>query len=95
MVWGSGHGPPKLFKNGAFWCIFEKNIYFSYTLAMGYLAHEEIFENMLRLMHFGVYFERILDIKWLFSYRNNDIIAVRMLGWFEVICSLKKKWKKW
>ena len=35
------------------------------------ITHEEIFENMLRLMRFGVYFERILKIKWLFSYRNN------------------------
>ena len=26
---------------------------------------------MLRLMSFGVYFERILKIKWLSSYRNN------------------------
>ena len=26
---------------------------------------------MLRLMRFGVYFERILKIKSLFSYRNN------------------------
>ena len=38
------------------------------------ITHGEIFENMLRLMRFGVYFERILKIKWLFSYRNNDSI---------------------
>ena len=37
---------------------------------MVYLAHEEIFEIMLQLKRFGVYFERILN-KWLLSYRNN------------------------
>ena len=31
---------------------------------------------MLRLMRFGVYFERNLQIKWLFSYRNNYSILV-------------------
>ena len=36
-------------------------------------SHEEIFENILRLMRFGVYFERILNKKWLFSCRNNYI----------------------
>ena len=39
------------------------------------ITHGEIFENMLRLMRFGVYFERILKIKWLFSYRNNYSIV--------------------
>ena len=35
---------------------------------------------MLRLMRFGVYFERILKMKWLFSYRNNySIIVTRIL----------------
>ena len=33
-------------------------------------SHKEIFENILRLMRFGVYFERILDIKWLFSCKK-------------------------
>ena len=33
---------------------------------------------MLRLMRFGVYFERILKIKWLFSYRNNYSIVTRI-----------------
>ena len=42
-------------------------------LAMGYLAPGEIFENMLQLKRFGLYFERILNSKWLLSYRNNDI----------------------
>ena len=36
-------------------------------------SHEEIFENILRLMRFGVYFERILNRKWLSSCRNNYI----------------------
>ena len=36
-------------------------------------SHEEIFENILRLMRFGVYFERILNKKCLFSCRNNYI----------------------
>ena len=35
------------------------------------ITQREIFENMLRLMRFGVYFEITLKIKWLFSYRNN------------------------
>ena len=39
---------------------------------MGYLATGEIFENMLQLKHFGLYFERIMNRKWLLSYRNND-----------------------
>ena len=30
---------------------------------MGYLAPGEIFENMLQLKRFGVYFERILNSK--------------------------------
>ena len=32
---------------------------FSY---MGYFVNEEIFENMLRLMIFGVYFENVMTI---------------------------------
>ena len=42
------------------------------------ITYGEIFENMLRLMRFGVYFERILKIKWLFSYRNNYSIVTRI-----------------
>ena len=41
--------------------------------AMGYLATGEIFENMLQLKRFGLHFERIMNKKWLLSYRNNDI----------------------
>ena len=45
----------------------------AYTLAMGYLATSEIFENMIQLRGFGLYFEGIMNRKWLLSYRNNDI----------------------
>ena len=38
---------------------------------MGYLALGEIFENMLQLKRFGLYFERILNRKWQLSYRNH------------------------
>ena len=37
---------------------------------MVHLASGEIFENMLQLKGFGLYFE---GIKWLLSYRNSDI----------------------
>ena len=40
---------------------------------MGYLATGEIFENMIQLKGFGLYFEGIMNRKWLLSYRNNDI----------------------
>ena len=40
---------------------------------MGYLALGEIFKNMLQLKRFRLYFEGILNRKWLFSYRNSDI----------------------
>ena len=40
---------------------------------MGYLVLGEIFENMLQLKRFGLYFVRILNGKWLLSYTNNDI----------------------
>ena len=40
---------------------------------MGYLATGEIFENILQLKRFGLYFKGIMNRKWLFSYRNNDI----------------------
>ena len=40
---------------------------------MGHLAPGEIFENMLQLIRFGLYFEGILNRKWLLSYRNSDI----------------------
>ena len=40
---------------------------------MGYLATNEIFKNMLQLRRFGLFFEGIMNSKWLLSYRNNDI----------------------
>ena len=40
---------------------------------MGHLAPGEIFKNMLQLKRFGLYFEGILNRKWLLSYRNSDI----------------------
>ena len=40
---------------------------------MGYLATGEIFENMLRLKRFGLYFEGTINRKLLLSYRNNYI----------------------
>ena len=40
---------------------------------MRYLATGKIFENMLPLKRFGLYFEGIMNRKWLLSYRNNDI----------------------
>ena len=42
---------------------------------MGHLVPGEIFENMLQLKRFGLYFEGILNRKWLLSYtcRNSDI----------------------
>ena len=42
------------------------------------ISYEDIFENVLRLMRFGVYFERIWKIKRLFSCINNYIIASRI-----------------
>ena len=40
---------------------------------MRYLASGEIFEKMLHLKGFGLYFEGVMNKKWLLSYRNNDI----------------------
>ena len=40
---------------------------------MGYLTTCEIFEIMLQLKRFGLYFEGIMNRKWLLSYRNNDV----------------------
>ena len=40
---------------------------------MGHLAPGSIFKNILLLKRFGLYFEGILNRKWLFSNRNSDI----------------------
>ena len=55
---------------------------------MGYLAPGDIFENMLQLKRFGLYYEIILNSKWLLSYRNNDI-SYRDAGGFG--CMLPEK----
>ena len=39
---------------------------------MGYLPTGEIFKNMLQLKRFSLYFEGIMNRKWLLSYRNTD-----------------------
>ena len=52
---------------------------------MGYLAPDKIFENMLQLKRFGLYFEKILNSKWLLSYRIM-ISTTEMLGGSEA-CS--------
>ena len=36
-------------------------------------APRELFENLLQLERFGLYFEGILCRKWLLPYRNTDI----------------------
>ena len=49
---------------------------------MGYLATGAIFENMLQLKCFRLYFEGIMNGEWLLSYRNHDIsyIDARVFG---------------
>ena len=62
-------GPPPL-RNPAYApaCIGTRLLWGTYIIAPG-----EIFENLLQLKRFGLYFEGILRRKWLLSYRNNDI----------------------
>ena len=55
---------------------------------MRYLAPGEIFENMLLLKHFGLYFEGILNRKWLYFHNEIMIIATEML-WGSGTCSPK------
>ena len=43
----------------------------------------KLYENVLEVMHFDVCFDKSWYRKLSFSYRNNDIIAVRLL------CSLR------
>ena len=40
---------------------------------MGYIVPWEIFENMLQLKRFGLYFGEILNREWLLSHRNNQL----------------------
>ena len=56
---------------------------------MGYLATGEMFENMLQLKRFGLYFEGIINRKWLLSYIEIMISATEMLGGSGV-CSPRK-----
>ena len=48
---------------------------FRYTLTsvVGQFSWNNL-ENILRLLRFGMYFEIILNRKWLFSCGNNDTI---------------------
>ena len=70
----------------------KKSLLYGYTLTMGSLALGEIFENMLQLKRFSLYFEIILNRKWLLSYRGNDISyrdAMRLGGMLpEIILKL-------
>ena len=48
---------------------------------MGYLAPVEMFDNMLQLMRFSVYFEGVLNTNnGFFSYKNNDINGTHARG---------------
>ena len=47
---------------------------------MGHLAPGEIFEYMLQLKRFGLYFEGILNRKWLYFHIEIMISATEMLG---------------
>ena len=56
---------------------------------MGHLASGEIFENMLQLKRFGLYFKGILNRKWLLSYRNNDISCRDAMGFGDMLPAKK------
>ena len=58
----------------------------------GYLAPDEIFENMLQLKRFGLYFKGILNRKWLLSYRNNDISYRGVRGFRGMLPEKILKW---
>ena len=60
-----------------------------YTLALGYLATGEIFENMLQMKHFGLYFDGIMNRKWLYFHIEIMISAMDMLGGSGA-CSMRK-----
>ena len=47
---------------------------------MGYLATGEIFENMLQLKGFGLYFEGIMSIFLSCSFKNSHIENCKYLG---------------
>ena len=58
---------------------------------MGCLASGEICENMLQLKRLGLYLDRILNRKWLLSYRSNDISNREARGFGGML--LEKIWK--
>ena len=64
-------------------------------LAMVYLApvfinfEKHLFENILQLKRFGLYFEIILNSKWLYFHIEIIISATEMLGGSEA-CSPRK-----
>ena len=58
---------------------------------MGHLAHGEIFENMLQLKRFVLYFEGILNKKWLLSHRNNYISYRDARGFGDIMDMLRQK----
>ena len=60
---------------------------------MGHLAPGEIFENMLQLKRFVLYFEGILNKKWLLSHRNNYISYRDARGFGDMLP--QKFWNDW
>ena len=62
---------------------------------MGYLATGEIFENILQLKHFSLYFGGIMNRKWLPSYRNNDISCRDAKGFWGMLPEKILKCKIW
>ena len=63
-------------------------------IAIGYLAPDEIFENMLQLMRFSVNFERILNTNNDYFHIEIMISATHMLGGSGA-CSPVKVLKEW
>ena len=63
-------------KNNIF---FYKDNDYSYTFAMEYLAPGEMFENMLQLMRFSVYFEGVLNTNNGYFRIKTIISAAHML----------------
>ena len=58
----------------------HKNNDYSYTFVMGYLAPGEMFDNMLQLMRFNVYFEGILNTNNSYFHIKIMISAAHMVG---------------
>ena len=70
-----------------------KNNDYSYTFATGYLVAGEIFNNMLQLMRFSVYFEGILNTNNGYFHIKIMISAEHMLGGSRA-CSLGNFFRK-